>query len=125
MVITRKLLKILTRGKKLNMLHTKIYILGQVPKLFKMALTRKLWQISTSKQGLSISTIKNLWQGPSSFAIGYISKTIEDIEVKLSVMGSLSPESFSDKNFLHDIWQENTFKALFRSFEAIWDPKFD
>ncbi len=47
-------------------------------------------------------------------------KTIKDIDVKLFVMGSLGPKkSFFGKNFLHDMRQENTFKALFRSFEAI------
>ena len=39
-------------------------------------------------QGLSNFTIKNFCQGPTSFAFGYISKTIADINVKPFVLSS-------------------------------------
>ncbi len=57
-----------------------------------------------SSQGLSIYTIKNFCQGPSSLAPGHILKTIADINVKPSALSSQSPKNPSpDGKFLHDM----------------------
>ena len=67
-------------------------------------------------KGLSILTIEILRKGPSLFAF---KKTIEDTDVKPFVMGSSGPKKiFSGKNFCMTCDRKNTFKLIFRSFEA-------